>query len=192
MGSSRPWPRGHILVSPLCSMVSFLTGILFQSWDPCRLLSLVSPGGQILFQEKWHLFPSNRSVTTVEFETCCSQPGVGRQFTESGGQSVNGMQSLGWWLPWEMTWRIPVMKFHAGVLKGLQVPIHSRVWAPSKLHQAWSRVFQSTLWHSFKQRRASPCLWLLFAHTRSQERGQTNLLCGCCHGIGFLTSQRSL
>lgn len=140
----------------------------------------------------------SRKITPLFFQQICHHCRIWEVLlTALGGKAarwvsptnVNGAQSLGWWwLPGEMTWRIPVMKFHAGVLKGLRAPIHSRVWAQSKLHQAWSRVFQSMLWHGYKQRRASPCLWLLFIHTRSPD-----LFCCCyCHSIGFLTSQRSL
>ena len=74
-GSSKPWLKGYIWFSPLCPMASLWMEILFHSWDPCRLLALVSRGRQILFQGKELLFSCNkRSVTTAEFGRCCAHP----------------------------------------------------------------------------------------------------------------------
>lgn len=134
--SSKTQLKGHLRTSPLYPLVSLLMGILFQSWDLHRLLTFPSPGEKF-YVKKNSTFPLATDLSPWQsLEGAAHSPGV--KTVACGVSPTECDQSLGWWLPREVIWRIPVMKFQAGVSIGPRVPIHSRIWAQSRLGQAWS------------------------------------------------------
>lgn len=93
-GSSKPWLREHIWVSPLCPMESLMGIFLFQSWDPHRLLALVSPGIQTLF---------SRKITPLVFQEICHHHRVWEVLlTALGGEAAH------WVSPVECEWCIVI------------------------------------------------------------------------------------